>query len=301
MRRPFFLWLHVWEPHFRYLPPEPPAAAFGSGSGALAELYGRLDRREIAFGEVVFGGAVSPAQRREAVDLYDGEIRSADAAVGRLLGALRERGLYEDALVVFTADHGESLGEHGYHFEHGEYLYDVTLRIPLIARFGRSGPRGLRVAGNASILDIAPTFLTAAGVRPPPLEGRDLAAHLEGGAAPHPVSYAETGRRYFAKNPRRPVAGLAGNWTSLREGTRKLIRIPTPGGPEFELYDLSRDPGEERNLYEPGDAEARRMARDLERWQASFPPLETPSAADTPLEALDPAELDRLRSLGYGD
>ena len=120
------------------------------------------------------------------VALYDGEIRYTDQWVGLFLEHLKELGLYEDALIVFTSDHGESLGEHEYWYEHGEYLYDGTLHIPLIVKFPYNRTKGMRIAGKTMIVDVMPTILGALGADTKGLAGVDLAYHLDGAREPHP-------------------------------------------------------------------------------------------------------------------
>ena len=130
-----FFWSHVWDPHFRYQPPAPYDALFDPNGAAGFDLYDRLDRGEVTAGQVYFHNDLKPPQLAHAIALYDGEIRYADTVVGSFLQLLKDLRLYDDALIILTADHGESLGEQGYFFEHGEYLYDSTLHIPLIIRF----------------------------------------------------------------------------------------------------------------------------------------------------------------------
>src|SRR5262249_9799814 len=108
-------------------------------------------------------------------DLYDGEVHYADAEIGRLLEWLRGKGLLEKTLVVVTADHGESLGEHRYWFEHGRDAYETTCRVPLIVRLpGPGSDRGVR-DGDFSLADLAPAILGWLGL--PPLRSDDARAH----------------------------------------------------------------------------------------------------------------------------
>jgi arylsulfatase A-like enzyme len=202
--------------------------------------------------------------------------------------------------VIFASDHGESLGEHDYFFEHGAYLYEATLRIPLIVKFPRSQAQGLRLPGKAMIVDIMPTILSLAGVeRPPRLPGKDLRLYLDGREEPHPVCYAESGRKFVPENPRRYVEGLAGHWTSIRSGRHKLIRIPKPQEKSYELYDLANDPGETRNLYQAQNQVAHRLASLLEDWLRSF--VEREPAPGAPEPRIDEEMAETLRAMGYMD
>jgi len=153
--RPFFLWLHLFDPHHPYDPPPP-----------FKQNY--KDRP------------------------YDGEIVYTDRALGRFLAKVKELGLYDDSLIILSGDHGESLGEHLESF-HGTFVYDVTTRVPLIIR-APGGRRGARVTDIASTLDIMPTALEAIGAPiPDNVEGFSLLpAALGGGRVPARTIYLET-------------------------------------------------------------------------------------------------------------
>lgn len=135
--RPFFLWLHLFEPHAPYAPPEPFRSRFA--------------------------------------DPYDGEIAAADAIVGRLLAALDERKLYDGTLIVVAADHGEGLGDHG-EPQHGVLLYRETTQVPLIVKLPQQRRAGERIARAVGLVDIFPTVLSAVGIEPPASDGLSLLA-----------------------------------------------------------------------------------------------------------------------------
>ncbi|MDP6761938.1 MAG: sulfatase-like hydrolase/transferase, partial [Planctomycetota bacterium] len=294
-QEPLFLWLHLWDPHFRYLPPSPHDRWFAPGRRTPFDLYQRIDRGELTLGELYFQGDLSPAELQRAIDLYDGEIRYTDGVLGRFLDYLDDAGILENAWVVLTSDHGESLGEQGYFFEHGEYLYDSTLRIPLVIRAPGGAGGGRRVSRSVSILDVVPTVLGAVGLSAPVGPGMDLLAGDGGDVPPREALFGETGRRFFPENPRRPVSGTAGNWLAVVSGGWKLIRVPTPGGAMRELYDLRRDPGETRNLFDAHDPRAQQLEEKLDAWVASF---EGGGEAEA---VIDPESAARLRALGYLD
>ena len=292
----FFFWLHLIDPHFRYSPPAPYNRLFDSNFQGTFSLYDRLDRKEVTLGQVYFKNDLSRDEVHDAVALYDGEIRYADDVLKAFLARVKAMGLYENALIVFASDHGESLGEHDFFFEHGEYLYDATLRIPLIVKFPRSRDRGRRISGKVMIMDIMPTVLSAAGVVDlPPLHGHDLSLYLDNEREAHPVCFAETGRNKFPENPRRYIDGLAGNWVSIRDGDFKLIKIPRPTEADYELYNIAADPGETKNLYRPDDDMAQDLARRLEEWLSSFEMRSDPKEGSK----LDSETKRLLRSLGY--
>ncbi|MCG8460856.1 MAG: sulfatase-like hydrolase/transferase, partial [Holophagales bacterium] len=286
---------HLWDPHFTYAAPEPWTLAFDPDFDGVFDLYDRVSRGERTWGQVFFESDLNPRQVEHAIARYDGEILYADRMLEVFLDALRAAGRYDDALIVFTSDHGESLGEHDLHFEHGEYLYDTTLRIPLVVKFPGGRHAGRRISDPASILDILPTLLATAGIEHGEVDGMDLAALIETAAGEGRLLFAQSGRNFVEQNPRREVAGLAGYWTSIRQRNLKLIHIPMRDGSHFELYDIDADPGETENLYRPGEAGVERLRKALLAWRARL--LVSKAEAEPP--DVEPRELERLRALGY--
>jgi arylsulfatase A-like enzyme/Tfp pilus assembly protein PilF len=248
--RPWFLWVHYFDPHLPYAPPDRYAAA-------------------------------SPGRP------YDGEIAYVDAELGALLGSIDRR----RTLVVVTADHGEALGDHG-EPDHGFFLYDSTLRVPLIIAGARSGgDRGSGaapqiapriVAEQVRSIDIAPTIADIAGLADDPAsDGTSLVSLLDGATRKDvPVSLAES---WYPR--------LHFGWSELRSarvGEWKYVAAPKP-----ELYDLRSDRGERRNVIHDRAAVAGRLAAEIGR-------LSTPAEKDTgPPPQPDPATVERLRALGY--
>ena len=153
----FFVWLHLYDPHDPYEPPEPFASRYA-------------DRP------------------------YDGEVAFTDELVGRLEGALDRLGLAQETLLVVTADHGEGLGDHG-EAVHGYFVYESTLAVPLLVR-GPGIPAGTRLAGTARSVDLLPTLADLVGLATPAatrVSGRSLARALRGGAPPpSEPTYAES-------------------------------------------------------------------------------------------------------------
>ena len=197
--RPFFLFLHLYEPHSPYVPPEPFASRYKD----------------------------SP---------YDGEIAAADAVVGEVLAELDRSGVYEHAIVVLLSDHGEGLGEHG-EKEHGLLLYRTTLQVPLLLKLPGSRFAGTSVAAPTQLIDVYPTLLSLVGIAPPAgRQGRSLLALRPGGAAAAETRevYAETyyprlhfgwselsslirGRFHYIHGPDPELYDLAADPRELRE------------------------------------------------------------------------------------
>ena len=181
--RPTFAWLHYIDPHGPYTPPPQVEALFVGDALFEAEArrlpthYERLEGWPVNYCH----GAIPRYQLQGSEDRvamyvarYDAEIRHMDAIFGQLTGFLRERNLWDTTAIVLTADHGESLGEHDYWFEHGWYAYETTLHVPMIVKpAGEFTPAVIE--SQVSNLDTAPTLLAAAGLPVPPgLPGRSL-------------------------------------------------------------------------------------------------------------------------------
>jgi arylsulfatase A-like enzyme len=157
---PFFLYLHLMEPHAPYTPPSPFAGRFDPGGPGPAP-----DRYPAYSGMLPWdeGSPLVPDALARLRAAYDGEVATADAAVGRLLGELDRRGLLDDALVCVTADHGEEFYEHRA-WGHGHSLHPEVVRVPWILRLPGRAHAGRRVAGAVSSVDIAPTLLDLLGI-----------------------------------------------------------------------------------------------------------------------------------------
>jgi arylsulfatase A-like enzyme len=279
---PFFLWVHYQDPHGPYTPPAPHAERFLDRSLSSLELP--AIESSSGRGGIPHYQVLGPSRDfHEYVSRYDGEIHYQDAHFERLLAALKERGLYDDALIVVTSDHGEALGEHGYYFTHGDSLYNEQLRVPLIVRFGDDlvGRR----TDLAQHLDLVPTILGRAGIDPGlPLRGRDL---LDPGSAETEI-VAEMNT---------PVAPDSPKFSIMKDGW-KLIH--TPSEERTELFDLGEDPFEERDV-----AADPRHEELLEALRAALARVLAEDrlgieAGDSLAEPSE-EEMERLKSLGYLD
>ncbi|MDP3937340.1 MAG: sulfatase [Deltaproteobacteria bacterium] len=224
------------------------------------------------------------ARAGELSDLYDGEIEYLDGHLGDLFDHLREEGIYDGALIILTADHGEEFHEHG-GWWHGTTLYEEQIHVPLIVKPAAGGPPGLapgsRRADLARLLDVTPTVLDLAGVEAP---ARTQGASLAAG----PV----TGESFAEED-------LEGNrLRSLRGDTWKTIEAnaDNPRGlPDIALYNLAEDPGETRNL--AGDDEGRWKAMRGRMDHTMGEALKAAVAGEQ--VEVDDATRERLRALGY--
>jgi arylsulfatase A-like enzyme/Flp pilus assembly protein TadD len=244
-QKPFFLWMHLYDPHYPYQPPE-------------------------------------PFQDEYKAHPYDGEIAFADSQVGRLLNFLKQKGLYERTLIVLSGDHGEGLGEHGEQ-THGFYIYNSTLHVPLIMHLPSRAP-GKQVSALVSLADVTPTILNALNIGiPKQAQGESLLPLLEGKPGSESrFLYSETflPRLHF-------------NWSELRG--LEMDRYHFIDAPKPELYDLSTDPHELQNLYSQKKAVSGQMKVRLDAAVREF----TPGTELAEKTGLDPALMERLKSLGY--
>ncbi len=241
--KPLFAFLHLYEPHTPYEPPE-------------------------------------PFKSRYASVPYDGEIAAADAIVGTFLSFLKQRGLYDKALVIFMSDHGEGLGEHG-EGEHGMFLYRESLQVPLLVKLPGGKRGGVSVASPVALSDIFTTvgrIVALADFQPPSgtVSLVDLAVNASG--AP-PAARRILSETFFPR--------IHFGWSelsSLIEGRWHYIEAPRP-----EIYDLVSDPSEGVNrIAEKPDA-LRALRADLLRRKPSY---------ETPVD-VDSEARKKLASLGY--
>jgi len=217
---------------------------------------------------------------------YDAEIAYADTHLGRLLDKVAS--LPGRTLVVFTADHGEGLGDHQ-EAMHNRFLYDATMRVPLIIALDGKVPRKLRVNDLVGHADLLPTVLELLGVPAPDgLAGRSLVPLLIGRSLPARPLYAET----LVPALERPLGIEVRAWL---EPPFKLILTQTPGGERIELYDIVADPAETQNLARSRESlateMAARLAEERERIERAAPAPES--------IVVDPETEARLKSLGY--
>ena len=284
--RPFFLWLHYVNPHAPYTPPAPFDRAFldaAAGGGPrlkpVAGFHGGVHKVWAVRGQDRLGYYAAQ---------YDGEIATVDQEVGRLMDALRASAAGKKTVMVLTSDHGESLGEHDYYFDHGEDLFEPSLAVPLTVLVP-SGKAGVRSRVFASTLDVMPTVLDAVKVSyPPELAGISLLGETMGKTS--------AGReRLFAQNDRNLVA----TW----DHRFKIVGIPTDEGMRYALYDRATDPGETRDVSKarPADLEAQRRVLETftvasEREWAQTRRLLGNAPTGT---KLSPEACQKLESLGY--
>ncbi|PYX86015.1 MAG: hypothetical protein DMG68_16630 [Acidobacteria bacterium] len=245
----FFLWMHLYDPHYPYQPPAPYSEEYKSHP-------------------------------------YDGEIAFADSQVGRLIQFLKNKNLYANTLIVLSGDHGEGLGEHGEQ-THGFFIYNSTLHVPLIVHLP-AGPDGKQIDALVSTADIMPTVLQALKVSvPKEVQGKNLLPLV---AEKKADRNQDESRSLYSETflPR-----LHFNWSELRG--LELDRYHFIDAPKPELYDLSKDPKELNNLF----AQKKAVGEELKAKLDSLIREYTPGQETAEKTNLDPALMERLKSLGY--
>jgi arylsulfatase A-like enzyme len=283
---PFFVFVHTYEPHHPYSHDD-----FADPADA-----GRLSVRYNADGETPIEN-LTAAERRYAVGLYDSDVAHADRVIGAMLQSLRRDAILDRAIVVVLSDHGEDCWDHDAVDipRHGHTLYQEMLHVPLIVRAPGIVRAGSRIRTPIGLIDVAPTLLELAGLRPAPsFAGRSLAASCRTGTEPSPRPLVAESTRY---GPDR---------LCLRDGDLKVVVAPSPGvareerdivAPPIEVFDLAADPLERASLGAPSGTAAEMIAILMERATALRRPAEVvPGEA----EGAEPETIrEQLRSLGY--
>ncbi|MCK6526300.1 sulfatase [Myxococcota bacterium] len=308
----FFAWVHFYDPHGPYTAPAPYAGMYDpDGPDPSKALEGDMP-------EYWPPALRSVRDAEHWIAEYDAEITWTDSWVGRLLQTLEAEGVLDSTLVVVTADHGESLTEHGYLFDHGLHLYDAEMRVPLLMRLPGKIAAGTRVPCQVRGVDIAPTITDLLGLGGlPSFRGDSLRGHLggEGACGPAPVALAAPpvggegvpalpdggesaaapqaitiDREAFgATLASRHVLNPPTDYMLRVEGTHRLKYVARNEG-EHQLFDLVADPGEERDLLraEPGHAAGLRGRLDA-----------ATSGAKGQVREADPEMIRKLCDLGY--
>ncbi len=233
---------------------------------------------------------------------YNSAITAADAAIGKLIGALQQRKLYGNTAVIVVADHGESLGAHG-EDTHGVFLYDETIHVPLLIKLPEgqltAKPATTRVAAKVRLVDIAPTLLEIAAIPvPSQMQGQSLLriakSKFSGGSS---GSGSSNDQPVYSRSDL-PQRGFG--WSPLeswRAGKYLYIRAPRP-----ELYDLTADPGATHNLAQSSKATFDTMAAQLDGFDRNYDrnyDRHFSGEAGQSSAELSSSEMQKLASLGY--
>jgi arylsulfatase A-like enzyme/Flp pilus assembly protein TadD len=255
-RGPFFIWVHLYDAHHPYDPPEPFKSRFKSAP-------------------------------------YDGGIAYVDSAVGKLLGQLRARGLYEDLLIAVMSDHGEGLGDHKEEF-HGFFLYDATIHVPLVLKLPGERFAGKRIENHVGLVDVSPTILQTVGIEvPQEMQGESLLGMMK--KKPPPVAsmgFAPASSPHRAVYSETDYGLRAYGWSSVRSlRTEKYLFVEAP---RRELYDLTSDPKTEHDLATTSRAVADTLQSELDAFRQK-----TSKRGEAPSSFSDPDAQKKLAALGY--
>jgi arylsulfatase A-like enzyme len=236
---PTFLYVHTMDPHVPYAPPSPFDRKYEPHpTPDHPAVDPRSDYKE-------------PKDRERMIAQYDGDVAYGDQEFGRFVRELQARGLYDDALVVFMADHGEEFLDHG-QFLHGKSVFDELIHVPLIVKFPGRRDAGTRVKAQVQVVDVLPTVLESQGLpvpEPPHIAGRPLQGAVRG-TGPEPPAVSEISHRGFVAH-------------GMRTRRDKYVRRFNPQ--EDELYfDLARDPGEQTNRIDEAGPRVQLLKRGVE-------------------------------------
>lgn len=306
---PFFVLLHVMDPHGPFRP-EPPYDTMWADASRREEHEQQIKKVRpfianpnlrrmgaVARDELVKAGIDPEAFVAYDRDWYDGSIRAMDTELGRVRERLASLGLDQRVVVAFLADHGDEFEEHGHEF-HGQSVYGELTNVPLVFWGpGHVGP-GRVVDGSVQLIDVMPTLIEVAGLKPPAgMQGRSLAAALAAGgpsSLPPRPAISEKFARSGAVNADEIAA------TAVFSGDWKLIenQSPHPGKPPYELFDHRQDPLDSKNVADQHPDVVQRLAKELAAWRAMATAARLkPDGAGA--AAMSPEELERLRALGY--
>jgi arylsulfatase A-like enzyme len=284
----FFLYLHYIGLHWPYNPPKPYDEMFESdykGKHTFNEVNGKISR-----GDLIFNNNLPKEEIKHAIAHHDGSIRHVDFQIGRLLKHLENLNLMDDTLVILTADHGECFGEHNLYFQHGEYLYDEGLKVPLVIKHPKLLKK--KIEKQVQLTDIMPTVLEILNIPSiDKIDGISLMPMIEEDKVVREYTFAESGKNFFKQNKRVYFEGIKGKWRMIRTDEWKLIYIPHPDKDIYELYNLKNDFGETKNLIDKEIKIADKLKKELFKWMEG-------SQED---EGMDLTEKSKklLRKLGY--
>ncbi|MFQ5793163.1 MAG: sulfatase-like hydrolase/transferase, partial [Acidobacteriota bacterium] len=285
-----FLFVHFFDPHWPYLPPRDFLERFGKRPPDISDLTRMVVER-------IPPGA--PEEVEYLKNLYDGEVAYVDQHLGRLIQALQAAGLYDESLIVLTADHGEAFYEHEL-WQHSELLYEEVTHIPLVVKWPKGRHQG-SVSRLVSQLNIFSTILEEAGLDFSYPDTPSLSRHVENGgeiAGPSMV----LGEITWEPNPTR------GALMKISLRTEELKYIATFAGEigdekfvsellREELYDLSRDPLERENLLPQALGKIGLLRREVRRFLDEA--RRSKAAQQGQKIVLDEELIEQLKALGY--
>jgi arylsulfatase A-like enzyme len=281
-KKPFYLYLHYFDPHWDYDAPSPYDRLFtdpdymGPADGTWRYLQDYLPRTR----------RLSEESLEHIIALYDGEIAYTDYHLGELFRRLKNIGIWEETLLVLLSDHGEEFQEHG-SVHHMRTLYEEVLRVPLIFKLPGGRPEGWRplVDARVSTLDVGPTLLDLAGIEiPPTFQGRSLLPLMKAGGPDRNITA-------------RTVRFRSDKMALIASGKKLIAPFGRRRGPS-ELYDLDADPGERRSVAKRYREDAALLKEEIERMLTGHPEDSARPVRGSKAE-LSPEQREQLEALGY--
>ena len=318
---PFFAFIHVFDPHDPFEPYPPYDLMWASPTGkeeheARLEQVGESlgDDRRVGDGnrfgperfpnreELEAAGVDPDVYAAHQLDWYDGSIRGMDAEIARLMEGLEQRGVAGDTLLAFVSDHGEEFLDHGWGW-HGNTVYGEAINVPLMLRWPGVLPAGMVVDATVESLSLMTTLLELSGIPvPETAQGQSLLPMVVSPNDPTALGWVE--RPAFSERKRiasrRERADYDVDQYSVVLDGWKLVRNvdPPEGMPEFELYDHADDPLDHNDVTADHPDVVERLTAELVGRLRYVEARKLPTDEDVS-EGLSPAELRRLRSLGY--
>jgi arylsulfatase A-like enzyme len=277
----FFLWVHYFDPHAPYDPPQPYNIMYDP------DYHGTVDGSMQTLRDI-WGKRLKPTMEdvQHIISLYDGEISFTDEQIGVLIKKLEQKQVLNDTMIIVTADHGESLWEHDYNFKHGGFLYESSLRIPLIITIPGEGIVRKQIDYQTENIDVVPTILEVLKIpKPSTMQGESLLGLISGkdnynkkigfsqAIGSRDERYEKETRKY-----------------ALRTIEWKLIQNETGGN---ELYHINEDSAELKNLIAFEVGVTKEFNRLLNNKLTSIKKSEREIALP------DEDTLRKLKSLGY--
>ena len=296
--KPFFLWIQYCDPHWIYLPPEDYRDIDPHLMKEIMEFYDRFENDRISKEQLTFDNPYPDSLIDAFRHLYAGEVRYCDSEIGRLRSFLRDQGFYDNSLILVTADHGEGLGDHDYYFEHGLFLYDDEVRVPLIMK----PPSYLKCPERSypyqiSTVDLLQNILYIMDITLPDRPDSTLWFLKSGDTllsrGTGEYSFGESDVTFFKGNS--PSGRMRGKHRMVRAGNFKLIAIPV-GSKEwqFSLFDLTQDPGELVDQFDANPEKAQILLESLKKW-FTLVKMEDREGDNR----IDRSLLEDLKTLGY--